>query len=118
MGLVAWFESMLSRSARPEALYRRAVKKAKGHDLEGAIRDYTVVIEGESTSAPLKAMSLLNRAVAQAASRHFAEARKDLQSALTAKNAPPEVAAAARAKLDRIGRIEHLEKHARRVAHR
>lgn len=108
MGLVSWLRSLTSSAARAETVYKRGVAKARSHDFQGAIDDYTEVINGEEATSELKTMSRLNRGVAYSASRQYALARDDLKSVLAGK-VPPEVASAARAKIARIDKIESLE---------
>jgi hypothetical protein len=106
MSLVHFLKGLFSGAARAETIYQQGTKKAKKHDLAGAIGDYTRLIDAPHTSAELKARCLLNRGVAHAAGRNFAQARADLRNVLAGDDVPAEVSKAARAKLERIDRIE------------
>lgn len=109
-----WTMSVLSKmfggfSSRGKAttLYKRGMQRASDRDLEGAIADYTEVIEMGKAPTDLKAMALMNRALAFSRSGDDEEARSDLDKVLAMPDAGAQVKAAATEKLHRMKRRVH-----------
>jgi hypothetical protein len=61
------------------------MKKAKKHDHEGAIDDYTAVINTPDVSPDIKAMAHYNRALVHRATKNETTAIEDLNVILTMK---------------------------------
>ena len=104
---MGFFESLRGRgSGRSKALtlYRRGMVKAKKHDHEGAIDNYSAAIEMSDALPDVQAMALYNRALVYAAARDDVKAVDDLKEVLTMAESPPNVKTAADEKLKRINR--------------
>ena len=78
--------------------------RAKKHDHQGAIDDYTAIISLPDTSASMKAMALYNRALTYAAVADESQALADLSAVLSMPEAPVSVRTEARRKLVRMQR--------------
>jgi len=105
---MSFFESLIGRnSGRNKALsrYKRGMAKAKHHDRQGAIDDYSAAINLADTSPDVQAMALYNRALVLAASKDSTLATDDLKAVLAMADVPANVKAAARDKLRRIERF-------------
>ncbi len=85
-------------------LYKRGMVKAKKHDHEGAIEDYSAAIDLSDAPRDVTAMALYNRALVHAAARDIAKAIDDLNVLLAKAEIPTNVKAAADEKLQRIER--------------
>ena len=104
---MSFFESLTGRnSSRSKALslYKRGMAKAKNHNRQGAIDDYSAAINMADTSPDVRAMALYNRALVHAASKDSAMATDDLKAVLKMEDVPANVKAAAKEKLRRIDR--------------
>ncbi len=105
---MSFFESLIGRnSGRNKALslYKRGMAKAKHHDRQGAIDDYSAAINLADTSPDVQAMALYNRALVHAASKDSAMATDDLKAVLAMADVPANVKSAARDKLRRLDRF-------------
>ena len=105
---MSFFESLIGRnSSRNKALslYKRGMSKAKHHDRQGAIDDYSAAINMADTSPDVQAMALYNRALVHAASKDGAKATDDLKAVLAMAEVPANVKTAARDKLRRLERF-------------
>jgi hypothetical protein len=83
------------------------MQRASDRDLEGAIADYTEVIEMGKAPTDLKAMALMNRALAFSRSGDDEKAQSDLDKVLAMPDAGAQVKAAATEKLHRMKRRVH-----------
>lgn len=104
MSFISRLTEVFSVGGKARSLYRRGMVKAKRHDHEGAIEDYSAVIDEPSSPADVKAMALYNRALAHVAAKHDSLAIRDLKLVLDAKGTPEDVRTEARRKLLRIDR--------------
>ncbi len=105
---MSFFASLIGRnSSRTKALsrYKRGMAKAKHHDRQGAIDDYSAAINLADTSPDVQAMALYNRALVHAASKESAKATDDLKAVLAMAEVPANVKIAAR---DKLRRLEHF----------
>ncbi|MDP6443775.1 MAG: hypothetical protein QGG36_30340 [Pirellulaceae bacterium] len=93
-----------SKKGKATSLYKRGLKKAKTRDLEGAVADYTAVIEMEGAPGDIKIVSQFNRGLAYSTDRRFDEARADLEAVLANPLTPADVKDATRQKLKRMER--------------
>ena len=101
--------SQFSPAHKMEQVYGRAIERAKRHDISGAVADYSIVVDEESTPLQLRAMALMNRAKAYSALKSHEKARADLIAVLELPKAPPAVKEAAREKLTRM--MKYLKLH-------
>ncbi len=103
---MGWFDSFFRRDTSHSAmsLYKRGMAKAKKHDHEGAIDDYSAAIDMSDAPLDVKAMALYNRALVHAATRDNTKAVNDLKTVLAMAAIPTNVKAAADEKLKRIER--------------
>jgi len=100
------FGTLREKMSRKKALkiYKRGLDKAEMRDLDGAVSDYTLILDMPEAPRDVKAMARLNRALANSSSRKYALADQDLREVLSAPDAPEQVKEAARAKLTRLKR--------------
>jgi hypothetical protein len=73
--------------------------KAKKHDHDGALDDYTAVIELPDAPSDVRAMALYNRALVHVAAGDHARGTTDLDEVLAMEGAPDSVKSMARQKL-------------------
>ena len=93
-----------SSRGKATTIYKRGMQRASDRDLKGAIEDYTEVIEMSKAPTDLKAMALMNRALAFSRSGDDEKALSDLDKVLTMPDAGTQVKAAATEKLHRMKR--------------
>jgi len=104
MGMLSRMFGGLSSRGRATSLYKRGMQKAGDRDLEGAIQDYTAVIESKGAPPDVVAMALLNRALAYSREHDDTKAAVDLDRVLSMPGATPQVISAAHEKLHRMKR--------------
>lgn len=63
MNLLGWIKGNFSVRRKALWIYRRGMARAKKHNREGALVDYTSAIEMPNVPADVKAMALYNRAL-------------------------------------------------------
>jgi tetratricopeptide (TPR) repeat protein len=105
MSIFARLFGIFSKSAKAEALFARAMEKAKNKDAEGALEDYTAVINMAKASPSLKAMATFNRALAYSNLSQYSEAKTDLENVIAAPHTPANVRAAAKSKQERMRKM-------------
>ncbi len=93
-----------SSRGKATTLYKRGMERASERDLDGAIEDYTAVIEMGKAPTDLKAMALMNRALAYSRTGNDQKARTDLDMVLAMPDAGAQVKAAAMEKIHRMKR--------------
>ena len=111
MNILKWLKSLFNGRGKALLLYRRGMARAKKHDHQGAIDDYSALIDMPNTPPDVKAMALYNRALvysADAVDEGNSKAIKDLNMVLSTANAPADVKTEARRKLERMKR--HADK--------
>ncbi len=98
-------------SDRGKALscYKRGMVKAKNHDHQGAIDDYTATLGMLHTPTDVKAMVLFNRALVFTAAGDDQKAIDDLDAVLAMDEAPAKVKATARQKLLKMESRSHTK---------
>lgn len=111
MNVSKWFSGLFSQRGKTEGIYQRGMKKAHDKDLDGAIADYSAVINDPQSPADLKAMALFNRALVYSLQKKFEEANADLERVQAIPEAPRNLRDATREKLERI-RKEQLRRGA------
>ena len=94
----------LTKRGRALAMYKRGMLRAGERNLEGAISDYTSVVEMKRAPEDVVAMALLNRALAHSRSHDDDRANEDLQRVLEMPGATKQVIDAAHEKLRRMKR--------------
>jgi hypothetical protein len=95
---------LFSKGGKALSLYKRGMAKAKQHDHQGAIDDYTTAISMPDTTANVKAMALYNRAMVYAAIGEKAKATDDLNVVLSMPEDLSEIKGEATRKLVRMER--------------
>jgi hypothetical protein len=101
MNVFNWLTGRFSCRGKAVSLYKRGMTKAKKHDFQAAINDYTESIGLPNTPADLKAMVLYNRALAHVATGDYVRGVDDLEALLAMDGASPAVKSRARHKLAR-----------------
>lgn len=104
MRLFTWLKGRSSVRERGLQLYKQGMVKAKEHDHEGAIDDYTATIDMQGIPPDVQAMALYNRAVVHAAVGSNPNAVDDLNAVLAMIEPLANVKMAARQKLARMER--------------
>jgi hypothetical protein len=85
-------------------MFKRGVEKAENRDLQGAIADYTAVIDLKGAPPDVIAMALFNRALAYSREHNDTKATADLDRVLAMPGATRKVISAAHEKLHRMRR--------------
>lgn len=85
-------------------LYRRGLARSKKRNPQGAMDDYTAVIDMPDAPADVRAMALYNRALLYAGKKNFPRAIEDLNAVLAVEVPLREVKSAAKRTLDRLQR--------------
>jgi hypothetical protein len=104
MNVFKWLKSLFTGRGKALLLYRRGMVRAKKHDYQGAIDDYTATMNMPNAPPDVKAMALYNRALVYAANEDNLKASEDLNMVLAAAKAPADVKTEARRKLERMKR--------------
>jgi hypothetical protein len=91
-----------SDHGKAKALYNRGMKKAKKHDHQGAIEDYTELIRMPGQPPDLTAMVLYNRALVYVASGDDRKGADDLDAVLAMNETLVNVKTMARQQLARM----------------
>ena len=99
MNALNWLTCHFSNRGKVRSLYKRGMAKAKNHDHQGAIDDYTMSIDMSDTPPNVKAMVLYNRALVHVATGDFCKGADDLEAVLVMDEAPVNVKTMARQKL-------------------
>ena len=108
MNTFNWLQSRFSRRGKVLSLYRRGMARAKKHDHQGAIDDYSVTIDMPDAPMDVKAMALFNRALVHVASGDYRKGVDDLEAVLAKDDAPVNVKRRAKQKLaKRESRFRH-----------
>jgi len=102
MNLFDWLNGRFTNRSKAMWLYRRGMAKAKLHNRNGAIRDYTRAIQSPQAPPDVIAMALYNRALAQVASDEDQKGIEDLDAVLAMDGAPVNVKSMAREKRARV----------------
>ena len=101
MNVFNWLTGRFSNRGKALSLYKRGMAKAKKHDYQGAIDDYTKSIGMPHTPANVKAMLLYNRALAHVATGDYLRGVDDFDAVLAIDEASLIVKSKARHKLAR-----------------
>jgi len=90
------------------SLFRRGLARGKKHNRQGAMEDYSAVIDMPDAPADVRAMALYNRGLLHAGQKRLLNATDDLQAILAMEAAPHDVKSAAGKTLDRIHRQQGI----------
>jgi hypothetical protein len=104
INIVTWLAAHFTNRGKALAHYRSGMAKARKHDREGAIDEYTTVIQTPNITPALKAMALYNRALVYAATGRESHAIKDLDTVLAIKHPLSRIKTEASRKLVRMKR--------------
>ncbi len=104
MSLISKLFGGLSTRGKALAAYKRGMQKAGVRNLEGAIADYTAVVDMKGAPEDVVAMALLNRALAYSRCHDDDKASVDLDRVLAMPGASKQVVDAAHEKLHRMKR--------------
>ncbi len=99
MNVLNWLTNGFSNRGKAVSRYKRGMAKAKKHDHDGAIDDYTTVIGIPGTPADLMAMVLYNRALVYLATGDDRKGTDDLDAVLAMKETLVNIKTMARQKL-------------------
>ena len=102
MNLFSWLASRFSTRAKALLLYRRGMIRAKRHDHQGALKDYTSTIDMGDVPDDVKAMALYNRALVHVVAGEAESGVCDLDAVSAMEHSPLKVKAMARQKLLRM----------------
>jgi len=102
MGMLNWLNSRFSSRGKALWLYRRGMARAKLHDQQGAVDDYSAAIDMPDAPSDVKAMALYNRALARVAAGDDRDGVDDLDVVLAMDEAPANVKTMARQKLAKV----------------
>ncbi len=104
MSLISKMLGSFSPRGKAMAMYKRGMQKAGDRDLDGAIADYTAVVDMKGAPQDVIAMALLNRALAYSRNHDDEKAGEDLDRVLAMPGATKQVTDAAHEKLHRMKR--------------
>ncbi len=104
MSLISKLFGGFSPRGKAMAMYKSGMHKAGQRNLEGAISDYTKVIEMKSAPEDIVAMALHNRALAYSRSHDDDKAIEDLERVLEMPGATKQILDAVREKMHRMKR--------------
>ena len=102
MNVFTWLTGYFSNRGRALSLYKRGMRKARNHDHEGAINDYTTAVDMPNASLDVKTMAQFNRALVHVANKNDPKAIEDLKSILAMQETLTNVKTMARQELIRI----------------
>lgn len=102
MNIFSWLIDCLLGRVKAASLYKRGMTRAKKHDHQGALEDYTATIEMPGTSADLLAMVLYNRALVYVALGDERKGLADLDSVLAMSEALVNIKTMARQKRAKV----------------
>ena len=109
-GVFKWVHDVLGKFKKSLAqrkaarLYNRGMQRAADRDPDGAIDDYTQVIDMSDAANDMKLMARLNRGFALYLKRDYEQARRDLSAVLEDRAASQKIKEAASQKLKHIDR--------------
>jgi len=102
MSFTSWVSGVFTDRGKAMSHYKRGMGKAKKHDHEGAVHEYTLAIEMPDIPGDIKAMSLYNRALTYVAADKETEGIADLQAVLAMHEEHTNIKSMARQKLLRM----------------
>lgn len=102
MNLIRWITGRFSLRGRSMSIYKRGMAKARRHDHQGAIEDYSTSIGMADTPVDVRAMALFNRALVYSTIGDEPKGTADLQMILAMDEVLVNVKTMARQKLVRM----------------
>jgi hypothetical protein len=102
MNLFNWIHNRMPSRYRAKWLYRRGMVRAKLHDHQAALADYTAVIDMAGVPTDIRAMAIFNRALVFHATGSDSDAIDDLNRVLEMGDAVGRVKTEARRTLIRM----------------
>ena len=102
MKVFHWLTSRFSKRRKAMFLYKQGMAKAKKHNRQGAIHDYTTMLGMPGTPADLMAIVLYNRALMYIAAGDDRKGAVDLDAVLAMNEAFGNVKTMARQELARM----------------
>ncbi len=102
MNVFQWLAGQFSFRETTLSLYKRGMQRARKHDHQGAIDDYTAAVAMPNTPSDMKAMILFNRGLVRVAAGDEPKGMDDLNLVLAMDEAPSSVKMMARQKLARM----------------
>ena len=104
MNLFTRLKELFSRRAKSLSVFRGGLSKAKAGDFQGAILEYSKVIDAPSNPPDLVAMAMYNRALAYSAIGNEERAAEDLKRVLRMPELPENIKTSAIQRQERIRR--------------
>jgi hypothetical protein len=102
MNIFNWIVCQCTNKGKAWSHYRRGIMRAKAHDHQGAIDDYTVAITNRGAPWDVRAMARYNRALVHAVIGDMQHCHADLNAVLAMVEAPTSVKLMTRQKLARL----------------
>ncbi|RCS48222.1 hypothetical protein DTL42_13530 [Bremerella cremea] len=102
MSAFRWIASYFAKGDKATSLYKRGMLKAKKHDHQGAIDDYSLALEVPGLSPEMMAMIRYNRGLVYVACGMAKKGADDLNEVIAMDGAALNVKSAAQRKLARI----------------
>ncbi len=112
MNIYLWIVGCFSKRQQSLALYKRGVAKARHHDHQAAIDDYTSAIDVSGVPDDVKAMALYNRAITHVANEDIFRGAEDLNEVLGMSNAPAHI------KTEAVRKLARMQQRAKRTERR
>ena len=91
MSFTSWVRGRISHRGKALSLYRSGMAKARRHDYDGAIADYSAAIQARNIPKDVKAMAIYNRALAYSAIHDDVKATEDLAAVLKMPGLPSNI---------------------------
>ena len=104
MSLISKLFGGFSTRGKAMAMYKRGMQRAGERNLDGAISDYTEVVDMKGAPEDVVAMALLNRALAYSRAHDDDRAGEDLDRVIAMPGATKQILDAAHEKLHRMKR--------------
>ncbi len=102
MNVFTWLFGQFSNRGKAVLLYKRGMAKAKSHDHQGAIEDYSKTNEMPHAPADLKAAVLYNRALVYMANGEDQKGADDLATVMAMVEAPTHIKTMVKQKMARM----------------
>jgi len=102
MNVFTWLSGRFSKRGKAMWLFERGAVRAKKHDHQGAVDDYTTALDMPETPSDVKCMALYNRALAHVAAGDDRKGADDLDTLVAMDEITVNVKTMARVKLAAI----------------
>ena len=104
MSLISKLFGGFSTRGKAMTMYKRGMQRAGDRNLDGAISDYSEVVDMKGAPEDVVAMALLNRALAYSRAHDDDKAAEDLDRVIAMPGATKQILDAAHEKLHRMKR--------------